>query len=187
MIIPSDILEALFSSIPTVVPNDTIGEKQPVFGHGDAFDLTKFILKKGDAIYPLIWMLEIPGLTDDKHHSNGELCSKNVELIIATRETRTDLLRSERFNLSFKYVLNPIAENVMYGFNSSNTTRMENGGDFSVGRFTDLSYKPSGLEPSSTKTSNESATIDMWDAIRIKCKIEFNGNCQNLIKWINNP
>lgn len=180
MIVPEFILQAIFDQLPGIRLNDTTGERAPKFGHGDRFELTKYLLRTGDESYPLIWLLSVPPMTDEEHKEGGFLCDKLCELVIATRETNKDLLALERFQKSFKYVLAPLCEYVVQGLEASQTTRIHDATQ-KVGKFTDYSYQEARFPGDADQS--DAVTIDLWDAIKLSVKVEFNNNCQNTIKW----
>lgn len=178
MIVPAQILETVFAQIPAIQLNTSV-TRTPSFGWGDIYELTKYLIKKGEATYPLIWLLETPPSTDEESVENGTLLIKDVRIVLATRETRSDLLASERYNKSFKYVLNPLAEYVAQAIDSCTaTTKLED--SWTLARFTDYSYR----NLNGSDGGAEAATLDTWDAINLQCRVEFNDNCINTIKWI---
>lgn len=146
--------------------------KQPYFSWGKKEELNRFIIgynNQDEQPYPLIWLLPSP----DKHNILSGYCEKDVSLVIATLETRKDLYNAERYTISYDNVLNPLCNTIIEAFQSASTTRIIDPSSISI-------YK----EPNYTD-QEQSATIDLWDAIRIDLKIEFNNNCLNAIKWMN--
>ena len=177
MIVTESTLEGIFDQIPAIRLSDIVGAKKPKFSYGDRLELIKFLMTKGDESYPLIWLLTSPNSPHEKHYNSGHQCSRQCEFILATRETTKDMLSNERFNSSFKYVLNPLQDYVIQGITAANETRLLEDVYYS-GRYFDISV---------AENAEESEYIDLWDAIKIKADIEFiyvKDNCKNTIKWI---
>lgn len=175
MIIPEDKLDTIISTIPALSFNDRVDTRSPSFGWGDKFELIKYLMKHGDNNYPLIWLLN----SKQDHIENDTLCIRKCDFVISTKETRKDLLANERYNLSFKYILNPVADYLVQGVNSSQTTRIMES-KFSMTRYVDYSYNENEANP---YREQEAFSIDLWDAILLSMEIEFNNLNQNTIKW----
>lgn len=175
MIVTELILQGVFDQIPGIAINDNVTRK-PKFAYGDRSELVKYVVAKGDETYPLIWLLMSSVQPHEKHIENGTLCQRTCELVLATRESDKSLLPNERFEKSFKYTLNPLLDYVSQAISSSNEMRLLQD-VFETGRYFDIVV---------SESAEESYSIDLWDAIKVKCDIEFikvNDNCKNTIKW----
>ncbi len=169
-IIVEDRIKEIVAQMPKIRINDD-NTKKPNFHWGDRRELGKYLeLKRSDA-YPLIWLL----LSQDNHTERGFLCSRECEFIIATTETRKDLLNDERFENSFEFVLNPVLEYLIQGLGSSSIARIQNE-SWSVERRPDYAENY-------FKGDNENFTIELWDALKFTCDVEFNNHCLKTIKW----
>lgn len=170
MIIAENILRDIVYQMPEIRINDDV-KRQPNFHWGDRHELVKYLELKSEEAYPLIWLL----LGVENHKDRGSVCFRDCELIIATRETDKTLLNSQRYLKSFETVLNPVLDLLVEGLQSSSTTRIVND-SWSIER------RPDYTE-SYYKNDNDNFTIDLWDAIKLLCEVEFNNNCQNTILW----
>lgn len=167
MIVIEDRLTELFSLIPEIQIN-SINSKKPVFSWGEKEELNRWIELYDSSLYPLIWLLP----SKDTHNLQSNLVEKNVSLIIATLETRDELLNPQRYKGSFQSVLNPLTDYVLQALENSSITRLVNPSNV------DILKKPNYSD------REENGTIDKWDAVRIDCEVEFNNNCLRNIQWI---
>lgn len=175
MIVVEHIMRDIFSQIPVI--NLNIDEAQkPYFGWGNKKELNKHLALKNqdadDEIYPLIWLLP----SKDVYTENGHLLNKDCSIIIATRETRVDMLNVQRWQKSFEYVLNPLANFVIEGLKTSTVSKIIED-EFEVERFSDYSDNEEG------GNEKESASIDLWDAVKVTASVEFTNNCLKTITW----
>ena len=168
MIIPEYILRDIVKQIPAVVINSQITQK-PQFGWGDKLELNRYLEKKKNDSYPLIWLLP----TVENHHSDGDYCNKRLEIIIATLEEDENLYNPERYNQSFKIVLNPVTEQVIKGLTDSRVTKI-------IEAKWDVFKHPNY----SDDDGKSNGTIALWDALKITFnEVEFNNNCLNTNIW----
>jgi len=174
LIVPEYKLRDIISQMPSIDYGGDIGVYDIQFGWGSKKSLNKYLDKKGDDSYPLIWLLNPSKKT---YKDQSSLVERDCSLIIATLETRKDMDDEERFDAAFKIVLNPIADLIIQGVRSANTTMFLNDNKQDVFDFPDYSDESSG---------STSGTIALWDAIRLDCRIEFNNSCLNDIKWMTN-
>ena len=168
MIIPEYILRDIVKQIPDVVINLERTQK-PQFGWGDKLELNRYLkLKKNDS-YPLIWLL--PSI---EHHSeDGDRCNKRLEIIIATLEEDENLYNPERYDKSFRIVLNPVAEQVIKGLTDSRVTKI-------IGAKWDVFKHPNYSDDG----GKSNGTIALWDALKLTFnEVEFNNNCLNTNIW----
>ena len=171
MIIPEYIIRDIVKQIPAVVLNSNKTQK-PQFGWGDKLELNRYLqLKKNDS-YPLIWLLP----TVENHHSDGEFCNKRLEIIIATLESNENLFNPDRYNKSFRLVLNPMADQVIKGLINSSVTKI-------IGATWDV-FKHPNYSDNQYQDENSHGTIALWDALKITFnEVEFNDNCINENIW----
>ena len=168
MIIPEHILRDIVKQIPAVVINSKITQK-PQFGWGDKLELNRYLENKKNDSYPLIWLLP----TGENHHSDGDYCNKRLEIIIATLEEDENLYNPERYNQSFKIVLNPVTEQVIKGLTDSRVTKI-------IEAKWDVFKHPNY----SDDDGKSNGTIALWDALKITFnEVEFNNNCLNTNIW----
>ena len=170
MIITEERIRDIVSQMPKIRVNDDVSSI-PNFHWGDRSELVKYLELKKDAAYPLIWLL--PSV--DNHVNNGFLCNKECMFIVATRETRKDLMNNERFDISYRVVLNPVLDYLLQGLDGSTISRLISS-DWSVERLPDFTE-------SYYKNDNDNYTIDLWDAIKFTCDVEFNNHCLKEILW----
>lgn len=168
MIVIEDRLRDLFNLIPDIQVN-TNNLVKPKFGWGDKLELNRYLELYDSSSYPLIWLLP----DEDKHNYRTEFVERDLTLILATLETRKDLLNPQRYQGSYKYVLNPLTSYVTQSLlNSSIINRV-------------LSDEISVFKHPNYTDKEENGTIDKWDAVKIKCRVEFNNYCLKPIKWLN--
>lgn len=169
-IIVENRITEIVANMPKIRINEDVSQS-PSFGWGDRKELGKYLNLKGGGAYPLIWLLISP----DNHTERGRLCSRDCEFVIATLESQKDLMNNERFEKSFDVVLNPVLEYLLQGLGSSSIARIENE-SWSVERRPDYSE-------SDFKEKNDNYTIELWDALKLSCTVEFNNHCLKTIKW----
>lgn len=165
MIVTEHRLRDLVGLIPSIRINDSNNLK-PFFGWGNKDELNRTLKEYKSSIYPLIWLL--PG--KDDYNYKSEKVIKDCSFIIATLETKEDLLNPTRYEYNFKIVLNPLTSLLIEGLRKSSITRVISD---NIGIFKQPNY--SEIE--------KDGVIDLWDATRIDCKIEINNNCLRDIKW----
>ena len=162
------VIEERISDMVKLMPEITINEdycSKPKFHWGDRKELTKYLTLNEDNSYPLIWLL----LGIDKYTDRGIRVERECQFIICTRESDKALLNNQRYEKSYKLVLNPLLELFVEGLRNSSISRLTSE-DWEVERrpdYTDSYYKG----------DNDNYTIDMWDAIKLVVNVEFNNNC----------
>ena len=172
LIIPEHQLRDIISQMPQIDYGGAIGERVIRFGWGTKKQLNAYLCKKKDDSYPLIWLLNPRTKT---YKDQSSLVDRDCNLVIATLETRKYMDAMQRFNASFEIVLNPICDLLMQGIRSASTTRFLNDDVQNINDFPDYSEEGN---------TSKGGSIEMWDAIRFDCRIEFNNSCLNNIKWI---
>lgn len=166
MIVFEERLKEIFDLLPNIQVNPSNSIK-PSFSWGKKEELNRYIMKNKSASYPLIWLL--PSV--DTYNLLSDRVTRNVVLIVASLETRTELYNEQRYKGNFETVLNPLANYILQGLQGSSISRITNPNDISI------------LKEPNYSDAGENATIDKWDALRIECNVEINNNCLNLIKW----
>ena len=169
MIVVEHVIRDIVSQMPSMVISDNLS-LNPKFDWGDKKELNRYLLKKPNDWFPLVWLLP----NTDNHTERGQRAERNCSIIICTRETRASLYNQERYLLSYDLVLNKLADYVIQGLTSSSKSRII--GDYELTKFPNYS---------DSESANETATIELIDAIRIDCNVEFNDNCLKQIKWRN--
>jgi len=176
LIIPEDKLREIISQMPPIdyidANGDLIESRQIQFGWGTKKQLNEYLKLNKEDSYPLTWLLNPRTKT---YKDQSSLVDRDCNIVIATLETRKYMSAMDRFNASFEIVLNPICELITQGIRSASTTRFLNDDQQQVNDFPDYSEEGN---------TAEAGSIEMWDAIRFDCRIEFNNNCLNNIKWI---
>lgn len=174
MIIVEEKISSIVEQMPKIQVNSDYTTR-PKFHWGDKHELVKFLELNKDDSYPLIWLL----LGADVHVERGHLCKRQCEFVLATRETNKDLLNHQRFEKSYKFVLNPLLEYLIDGLKSSSISRVAED-TWTVQRVPDYTE-------SYYKNDNDNYTIDLWDALKLTISVEFNTNCLNAItSWQTN-
>jgi hypothetical protein len=168
MIVLEERLKELFDLLPEIQIKSQLSRK-PVFSWGRKEELNRYIETEKSDSYPLIWLLQPQSET---HNRLAKRVTQNVILILATLETRKDLFNQQRWQGSYKNVLNPLAEYVIQALENSSITRLQDSTNITI------------LKEPNYSDSGKNGTIDEWDALRIECEVEFNDNCLNTIKWI---
>lgn len=166
MIVVEERLRELFDLIPEIQVNSS-NLKKPVFSWGKKEELNRWVEAYDSGTYPLIWLLP----AEESHNNFSDLSTRRIVLILATLETRRELFNAQRYQGSYKNVLNPLTDYVIKAFQKSSITRLINANDITI--FKEPNYSE----------REENGTIDLWDAVRIECEVEFNNNCLTTIKW----
>lgn len=167
MIVVEERLEELFNLIPEIQINSS-NLKKPVFSWGKKEELNRWVEAYKSDTYPLIWLLP----ENESHNTFANRVTRRLVLILATLETRTELFNKQRYQGSYKSVLNPLTDYVIQALQKSSITRLVNANDVSV--FKEPNYSE----------RDENGSIDKWDAVRIECEVEISNNCLTSIKWI---
>jgi hypothetical protein len=177
MIVPEYILRDIVNQMPQISyqgQNSIDLVRTIQFGWGDKKELNKYLLLRRNDSYPLVWLLS-PSV--EAHVDNSSKVERDCSIVVATLETRKDLYNPQRYEGTFNNILNPVTSYVIQGLRSFSKTRILNDNDVNITKF------PNYSEDSN---SNQGGSIELWDATRIDCRIEFNNSCSNNIKWITN-
>lgn len=156
MIVVEERLAKVFEQLPE------IGGFKPQYESGNDNHLNKYLTlmaKDSKSPYPLIYQTSNTDEQDDR----GNKTQANLVLILATRNIETELLNSNRYQMSFKNVLNPLAENIIKAFNRAGIFDWD--GKYRIEKF--MNYGD----------GNQNKTVDIWDAIRLTTNITVKSNC----------
>lgn len=160
MIIVEDIIKARVSKLTKVDLLD--GRSQlPVYGWGDKNELNKYLEEVGTNSYPLIW--QIP---TKKEIGVNEIAQKS-EFVIAVNFVKedTELMNSERLELTFKTILYPLLENF--------TKELNKGKNSSVNS---SNYEMTDY-PNYSITTKDNEVVDLWDAVLLSIDATYFNNC----------
>ena len=142
---------------------------QPRFEFGTHKDLLRFLNDEArleSYPYPLIYME-----TPVRHRGNFEIVSGEIILILATK-TRPEFSNRERLDKTIRQRLQPLFANVITALNESSMTRIIKEGNNEL-RTSDYEVFYNYGNEQGTKQK----VTDIWDAIKVKMKIEVNNNC----------
>lgn len=166
MIVVESSLKNIFATLPAEVENGK--EFKPVYDFGNQKELLCFINsqnKLGATKYPLIW-LETPVSMTGKPNQK----EVNLTLVLATL-SKYELSNTQRLETTFKNTLFPLLENVLKALKRSGKTRIKDEGNIKTTNYFNYGVKD-------LRQKNESqVSNDIWDAIKLECKIEITANC----------
>ncbi len=163
MIVTEHNIRAIIDTIPAVRINDSLS-KTPSFMWGNKAHLSKYLTKKKDAAYPLIWLL-LP--SPDDYTGNGQQVDKDCVFIIAQRETRQDMYNDERFIKAFATILNPLTDRLIHGLDVSTISNL-------------LTREWTITKYPNFQDADKNYTIDLWDAIELTISVRFNNTSECL-------
>lgn len=167
---PEKILTELFDLLPDATFSNGNTAKIE-FGWGSQQDLNKYIKLKGNKRkYPLIWLVN----GTERENRLGLTINRRLRLIIAINSTKIENLNPTIWDSDFDVTLNPIKENVLTALTTSGRTNLNQ-------TTIDIERLPNYSE----EGTNNTKTIDIWNAIVIDCDVIFdnNTNCFNTIKF----
>lgn len=143
-------LNAGFDTLPA------IGGLKPTYKWGNQYHLLKqleLLQKNNKSPYPLIYQTSNRSTQDSK----ARTVTTDLTLVLAMRETKTDLLNENRWAMSYGQVLYPLASHI--------ETLFTKGGIFLWdGQYTLEEFPNYG-------SGTENFTIDKWDALRFETTI----------------
>lgn len=170
MIISEYRIRDLVAEFPAIQINADIS-RTPNFHWGNKKELIKYLKLKKDDSYPLIWLL--PG-AESKNESDLTRVIRDCTFILAHLEIQEDLFNSQRYDKSYRFVLDPLADTLIQALNGS-----------SISRLTDTTYTLTKFPNySNEEIADQNGTVALWDAIRITCTVEFNNFCLKDLKFI---
>ena len=100
MIIPKDIIRSIVDKMPDITYAPGV-DKKPQFGWGNKKELDRYLAKKRDAAYPLVWLLPD---TETVNHVNT-LVTRRCRFVIGTLEITKAKYNPTRLQDNFKTVL----------------------------------------------------------------------------------
>ena len=160
MIIVEDIIKARVSKLTKVDLLD--GRSQlPVYGWGDKNELNKYLKEVGTNSYPLIW--QIP----TKENESVNQITQRSEFIIAVNFVKedTELMNSDRLELTFKPILMPLLEDFIDVVNKGKNSS-----------FDKSNYERFKI-PNYSVTNRENDVVDLWDAVTLSIDATYFNNC----------
>jgi hypothetical protein len=167
---PEKILTELFDLLPDATFSNGNTAKID-FSWGSQQDLNKYIKLKGSKRkYPLIWLVN----TKWNENRLGETMKSRIRLILAINSTKMENINPTIWESDFEVTLNPIKENVLTALTKSGRTILNQ-------TTIDIERLPNYSE----EGTNNTKTIDVWNAIVIDCDVEINHNstCFNQINF----
>jgi hypothetical protein len=168
-IVVEDKLKEVFNYLPAITGSDS-NNYVPIFKVGDEKELLAFFAQsQGNTKYPLIWLV-MPYL--EEHINRNRVIIKNLSLILAV-ETSSELLNSERLDLTFKPILYKLLDNVLDVFTVSNTIYHDN--TYNITKYSNYEHDEDG-------SGEFGGFVDIWDAIKLTIDVSINSNCLREIK-----
>ena len=171
MIVVEERLRELFDLIPEIYVKNGVSNK-PAFSWGDKLALNQFLTvaykDSSFKTYPLIWLLP----SEDSYNNSVDILDRRVSLVLATLETRKDLLNDHRLQGTYKNTLNPLTEYVIQALNNGSIINY-------------ISPLINILKSPNYSINEDNESIERWDAVRIDLDVQFNNKCLNPIKWQN--
>lgn len=160
------IFEERIQEIISLLPAHTEGEAPNVrtfpvnfYWAKDMKDVNQY-LKLKDQKYPLIILVRSP---EKLKNRLSEEVTRDCRFILATAERNIEKLNTERWQSSYKNVLNPLAEKFLEAIETSTISRLHD--NFKLDRV------PNYVDASPDQM------IDIWDTIVIDCTVSINNNC----------
>lgn len=131
----------------------------------DMKDVNLFLSLKGQP-YPLIILVRSPEKL--KNPKASEVTRKS-RFILATAEHDINKLNTDRWQSSYKKILNPMAEIFLDALEGSTISRLHEG--------IELDRVPNYAEATYRRGQDQDQQIDIWDTIVIDCTVSINNNC----------
>lgn len=176
-IVVEEVLSDIFNLIPdrqySYAKDDdtiTVTVPKPRYYFGDAKECNALIKKRGEKIYPLIFQTS----NSEGHNRDAREVTTDLVLVLAHRNTRIDLLNTQRWATSYRNILMPLVDNVIQALSESGLIRFD-------GTYT-LEKVPNYSE---TEAKDKNAFIDIVDAIIFRATITLNVKNKCINKNIN--
>jgi len=163
MIIVEQRLSDVFDQLPA------IDGFKPVYKWGNEYHLLAQLKAFADSKktpYPLIYQ------TSNQSHQfeqGGEECTTRLRLVLACQNTMTELLNENRWAMSYRNILFPLAQNIIKAFNRA--------GIFYWEKEYDLTEFPN------YGAGEENHTSDIWDALVFEADLRIDANCIQTINF----
>ncbi|MEM7485039.1 MAG: hypothetical protein AAF348_07505 [Bacteroidota bacterium] len=158
MILFEEILEREIGLLDEVEINTSLSRK-PKFGWGNSDELRKVLEVYGEEHYPMVWCVP----RQDSSTDFSGIYTRDMELNLCTRETRTELLNTVRTDANYSYqkVLLPLWNSIERQFELSgsvvvleDTLRWQLFPDYKLGE--------------------QYETKEIWDVLKIIVGVQFN-------------
>lgn len=176
MIIFEERIQELISVLPPITEGE--GESAKAFPVNfywakDIKDVNLYLSKKNQP-YPLIILVRSPEKL--KNRVCSEVTRKS-RFILATAERDINKLNTERWQSSYKNILNPLADTFLEALESSSISRLHD--DLELDRV------PNYADVSMQAGKDLENQIDIWDTIVLDCTVSINDNCLKPLIWEN--
>jgi hypothetical protein len=167
-IVLEDVLEKLFSYLPSMAM-ESGGQTFPVtFGYGDEVELNVFLTQREISdTYPLVWLL----YPYKEKHTKINLEVENASFILAV-ETNMSMQNKERLKTTIGNILMPLFFNIRHALGSANIINTNNEYD--------LVKHPNY---SSSDSREESSGVFIWDALKVTTSFTVMDTCLKEIKF----
>jgi len=162
MIVVESRLNEIFNQLPE------IDGFKPVYKWGDEYHLIKQLQLYSDAnrsIYPLIYQTS----KGSKQKKYSKEATTSLTLVLACRNTEVDLTNEQRWEMSYKNILYPLVDNIVFSIIQSGIVVFD--GEYDIVEFPNYG------------NGRLSETTDIWDAITLDCSITLNANCVKTIYY----
>ena len=170
MIVFEDRLAEIFDMIPNSIGAKNV-EFKPYFNWGTQDVLNKYLaIESNQTRYPLIWLLDADDEYDELH---SIVRRRDTSLVIAMHSDKTDDFNPLIYNTDYKLVLNPLTENIIKSIERSGASKFYDV-KYTIRKFPNYSV---------TQRGDKTKTLDVWNAVLLKCSIEINDKCLKTIKF----
>lgn len=162
MIIVEERLTEAFDQLPL------IDGFKPVYDWGNEMHLIASLneyAKNSVSPYPLIYQTS----SESDQQSRAKECTTNLRLVLACRNESTELLNKNRWAMSYRNILFPLAQNIERAFFGATIFTWD--GEYGLNEFPNYG------------NGNEFKSPDIWDALVFETKININANCINTINF----
>lgn len=164
MIIVENRLVEAFDLLPAMgISEEAPDGFKPVYEWGNEYHLIKLLKSfedNGKTPYPLIYQVSN---SSDQNYKRQE-AEVRLSLILAVRNTQTEQLNGNRWAMTYKDILYPLASNIEQMFAKGSI-------------FTAWSKEYTLTSFPNYGNGKENFTTDIWDALRFDTTITINNNC----------
>jgi len=167
-IILEDVLEEIFSFLPDMADLSGATTYPVVFGYGDELELNIFLkTREKSNTYPLIWLL----YPYAESHTDNDVDVTGANFILAV-ETNSSMQNKERIKETFTKILMPLFFNMRLAFKRANVISTDH--VYSIVKHPNFSE---------SDTKEKSATIFIWDAIKVTTNFNVRDTCLKAINF----
>lgn len=160
IIVVEDKLKEMIDVLPNMSYKDETDEFEVWFGFGDEKELNAFLQQSADRKYPLIWLV----YPYEEAHGFKEVEVKNMTLVLAV-DTVASKMNMDRLDTTYREILFKLYGNLVHCFEKSNTIHIDS--DYKIVKFPNY-----GAEE-----TNNSETVDLWDAMKVVFNCRINDRC----------